>query len=101
VSADLGTYAASGPLSFHLVPAGKASATGAGRAAVSWVVAVRAKRMAILKRMVISGSMRMKVEIKTWMLGKRVIEATEVVDDVDADADGAVVDLDRQLLIYC
>lgn len=55
MSAGLGTYAASGPLSFHLAGAGKASATGA--AAVSWVVAVKARRMAMLKRMVISGGM--------------------------------------------
>ena len=96
MSADLGTYAVSCPLSFQ---AGKASATGAGAAAVSWVVAVTARRMAMLKRMVISGSMCMKVEVKTWVLGKRAIEATEVVDDVDAD--DTVVELDRQLLIYC
>jgi hypothetical protein len=91
--------------------AGEASATGngAGAAAVSWVVAVRAaKRMAMLKRMVISGSMGMKVEVKSWMLGKREIEVTEVVGEVkdvadvgDIDADDAVVELDRQLLIYC
>lgn len=81
---------------------GEASATGAGAAAASWVVAVRAKRMAMLKRMMISGSMCMNDEVKTWMLGERLEEAVDAVDAVDvADAVDADVESDRQLLIYC